>query len=43
MDFYALGMIFLGISTTVGSTNFIVTVLRTRAAGMPLNRMPVMI
>ena len=27
IDFYALGMIFLGISTTVGAANFIVTLL----------------
>ena len=33
-DFYALGMILLGISTTVGAANFIVTALRTRAPGM---------
>ena len=31
-------MIFLGISTTVGSANFIVTLLRTRAPGMSINR-----
>ena len=43
MDFYALGMIFLGISTTVGSANFVVTVLRTRAPGMSLNRLPIMV
>jgi cytochrome c oxidase subunit I len=43
MDFYALGMIFLGISTTVGSTNFVVTVLRTRAPGMSINRLPVIV
>ncbi len=43
MDFYALGMIFLGISTTVGAANFIVTVLRTRAPGMSVNRMPILI
>jgi cytochrome c oxidase subunit I len=43
MDFYALGMIFLGISTTVGAVNFIVTVLRTRAPGMSINRMPILI
>ena len=36
MDFYALGMIFLGISTTVGAANFVVTVLRMRAPGMTL-------
>jgi cytochrome c oxidase subunit I len=43
MDFYALGMIFLGISTSVGAANFIVTVFRTRAPGMSLNRLPIMI
>ena len=32
-DFYALGMVFLGISTTVGAANFIVTAFRTRAPG----------
>ncbi|MGN6102007.1 MAG: cbb3-type cytochrome c oxidase subunit I, partial [Devosia sp.] len=34
MDFSALGMIFLGISTTVGAANFVVTVMRLRAPGM---------
>ena len=43
IDFYALGMIFLGISTTVGSVNFIVTLLRTRAPGMSINRMPILV
>ncbi|MGR3757603.1 MAG: cbb3-type cytochrome c oxidase subunit I, partial [Tranquillimonas sp.] len=43
MDFYALGMIFLGISTTVGSINFVITLLRTRAPGMSLNRLPIMV
>jgi cytochrome c oxidase subunit I len=43
MDFYSLGMIFLGISTTVGSVNFVVTFLRLRAPGMSINRVPVMI
>jgi cytochrome c oxidase subunit 1/cytochrome c oxidase subunit I+III len=42
MDFYALGMVFLGISTTVGSANFIVTVFRTRCPGMSINRLPMM-
>ena len=42
-DFYALGMILLGISTTVGAANFIVTALRTKAPGMSINRMPLMI
>jgi cytochrome c oxidase subunit I len=42
-DFYALGMVFLGISTTVGAANFIVTAMRTRAPGMSLSRLPIMI
>lgn len=43
MDFYALGMIFLGISTTVGSANFVVTLMKTRAPGMSINRLPIMV
>lgn len=43
MDFYSLGMIFLGISTTAGAVNFIVTFLRMRAPGMSVDRVPVMI
>jgi cytochrome c oxidase subunit I len=39
-DFYTLGLIFLGISTTVGSANFIVTIFKLRAPGMSINRMP---
>lgn len=42
MDFYALGMILLGISTTAGAANFLVTMLRTRAAGMSINRLPIL-
>ena len=42
MDFYALGMIFLGISTTVGSINFVVTFLRMRAPGMTIDRVPIL-
>jgi cytochrome c oxidase subunit I len=42
-DFYALGMVFLGISVTVGAANFIVTAFRTRAPGMSINRMPILI
>ena len=42
IDFYALGMIFLGISTTVGSANFVVTFLRMRAPGMSLNLVPIL-
>ena len=43
MDFYALGMVFLGISTTVGAANFVVTVMRLRAPGMSINRIPIMV
>ncbi|MBV8911027.1 MAG: cbb3-type cytochrome c oxidase subunit I, partial [Gammaproteobacteria bacterium] len=42
-DFYSLGMVFLGISVTGGAVNFIVTAMRTRAPGMSINRLPVMI
>jgi cytochrome c oxidase subunit I len=42
-DFYSLGMVFLGISVTAGAVNFIVTAMRTRAPGMSINRLPVMI
>jgi cytochrome c oxidase subunit 1/cytochrome c oxidase subunit I+III len=40
IDFYTLGLIFLGISTTVGSVNFLVTIFKLRAPGMSINRMP---
>ena len=40
MDFYALSLIFLTISTTGGASNFIVTILRLRAPGMVISRMP---
>ena len=43
IDLYALGMILLGISTTVGSINFVVTFLRMRAPGMSINRVPILI
>jgi cytochrome c oxidase subunit 1/cytochrome c oxidase subunit I+III len=40
VDFYALGLTFLTISTTAGAVNFIVTILKLRAPGMSINRMP---
>ena len=40
LDFYALSLIFLTISTTGGAVNFIVTILRLRAPGMTISRMP---
>ena len=43
IDFYALGLIFLGISTTGGAINFIVTILKLRAPGMTLNRIPIFV
>jgi cytochrome c oxidase subunit I len=43
IDVYALGMVLLGISTTVGSINFIVTLFRMRAPGMAINRVPILV
>jgi len=40
LDFYALALIFLTISTTAAAINFIVTILRLRAPGMAISRMP---
>lgn len=40
MDIYALSLIFLTISTTGGAINFIITILRLRAPGMAVSRMP---
>jgi heme/copper-type cytochrome/quinol oxidase subunit 1 len=42
-DFYSLGMVLLGISTAVGAANFIVTVFKTRAPGMSVNRLPILV
>src|ERR687895_757262 len=41
MDFYALGLQIVGISSLVAAVNFIVTILNERAPGMSLMRMPV--
>ena len=40
MDFYALALLFLTISTEAGAINFIVTIFRLRAPGMAVSRMP---
>ncbi len=40
VDFYALGLIFNGISSSIAAANFIVTIFKLRAPGMSLNRMP---
>ena len=42
-DFYSLGLLFLAVSTTIGSMNFIVTFLKMRAPGMSLNRVPLFV
>ena len=41
IDFYDIALIFLSVSTTVGAVNFIVSILRMRAPGMTLGRMPI--
>jgi cytochrome c oxidase subunit I len=43
MTFYALGLIILGISSTVAAINFVTTVINMRAPGMSLMRMPVFV
>ena len=40
VDYYALALIFVGISSTIGALNLIVTTFRMRAPGMSMNRMP---
>ncbi|MDQ2906448.1 MAG: cytochrome c oxidase subunit I [Ktedonobacteraceae bacterium] len=39
-DFWILGVLLLGISSIAGALNFIVTILKLRAPGMSINRMP---
>ncbi len=40
MDFWALGILMTGVASTVGSINFIVTILNLRAPGMRFFRLP---
>jgi cytochrome c oxidase subunit I+III len=40
IDFYCLGLILNGISSTAAAVNFIVTIFKGRAPGMSINRMP---
>src|SRR5712691_10959533 len=40
MDFWLLGILLLGISSIAASLNFVVTILKLRAPGMTINRMP---
>lgn len=41
MDFWVMGILLLGFATTIGSINFIVTIIQLRAPGMSLTKMPV--
>src|SRR5689334_16718077 len=43
IDFWGLAIIFVGISTTAGAINFIVTIFKFRAPGMTFNRMPMFV
>jgi cytochrome c oxidase subunit 1 len=43
MDFYALGLLILGIASTVSAVNIAVTIINMRAPGMNLFRMPVFV
>ncbi|MFM0140613.1 cytochrome c oxidase subunit I [Caballeronia grimmiae] len=43
IDVYSLGMVLLGISTTVGAVNFVVTLFRMRAVGMSIDRLPIIV
>src|SRR5881392_4164222 len=40
IDFYCLGIIFNGIASTLTAGQFIVTIFKSRAPGMSLNRLP---
>lgn len=41
MDFWAMGILLLGFATTIGSINFLVTIIQLRAPGMSFNRLPI--
>ncbi len=43
LDFWALAVIFVGISSTTGAINFIVTTFKYRAPGMSVNRLPLFV
>ena len=42
-DFWVLGTTLLGIASIAGSLNFVVTILKLRAPGMSINRMPLFV
>jgi cytochrome c oxidase subunit 1 len=43
MDYWTLGLLLLGFATTIGSINFIVTIIQLRAPGMTMMRMPLFV
>jgi cytochrome c oxidase subunit 1 len=43
MDFWILGILMLGLATTIGSLNFIVTIIQLRAPGLSLTRLPLFV
>ena len=43
MTYYSLGLIILGLSSTVAAVNFLTTIVNMRAPGMSLMRMPVFV
>jgi cytochrome c oxidase subunit 1 len=43
VDYWALGLLILGISSMAGGFNFVVTIINMRAPGMTLFRMPVFV
>ena len=43
IEFYTLGLIYLGMSTTIGAVNFIATFFTMRAPGMSVDRVPVIL
>jgi cytochrome c oxidase subunit 1/cytochrome c oxidase subunit I+III len=43
MDFYAMSLLLFTISMTGGAVNFILTIMRQRAPGMAINRMPLFV
>jgi cytochrome c oxidase subunit 1 len=43
MDFWIMGILLLGFATTIGSINFIVTVIQLRAPGLTLTRLPLFV
>jgi cytochrome c oxidase subunit 1 len=43
MDFWVMGILLLGFATTIGSINFIVTIIQLRAPGMTLTKLPLFV